>query len=54
MDSEEFCDIRKIQGKSAVHTITKITLSVEGDPRPDDPTQQDDNLQNQGECFAPR
>ena len=36
-----------------MHTITKITLSVEGVPRPDHPTHEDVEIENQGECFAP-
>ena len=48
-----FCDILNIEEKSCVSHITKITLSGEGGPRPDNPTQQDVEVENQEECFAP-
>ena len=53
MEYQGFLDILEIERKSCVHHITKITLSVEGGPSQDHPTQEDVEVKNQKECFAP-
>ena len=47
MDSEGNSRIRNIEGKGYVTQNSKITLSVEPGPRPDDPTREDVKVENQ-------